>query len=156
MSGRGRLEIGTYGDISTTRTGNGTIRAEARYRDGDGIVRKVTGALALGRRRRHHGERCRAPVAADVTREPLWTRGCERVTLPAAGRDCPPSRSLQLASSDSPWHVVHPGTAENPWFATERVRTEQSIHVGGDLRGDLLVPILPAVRLSAEAAPVVR
>ena len=42
MSGRGRLEIGTYGDISTIRTGNGTIRAEARYRDGDGIVRKVT------------------------------------------------------------------------------------------------------------------
>jgi hypothetical protein len=30
MSGRGRLEMGTYGDISTTRTGNGTIRAEAR------------------------------------------------------------------------------------------------------------------------------
>lgn len=42
MSGRGRLEIGTYGDISTTRTGTGTVRAEARYRDGDGIVRKVT------------------------------------------------------------------------------------------------------------------
>ena len=42
MSGRGRLEIGTYGDIGTTRTSSGTVRAEARYRDGDGIVRKVT------------------------------------------------------------------------------------------------------------------
>jgi hypothetical protein len=39
MSGRGRLEIGTYGDISTARTGTGTVRAEAGYRDGDGIVR---------------------------------------------------------------------------------------------------------------------
>lgn len=41
-AGRGRLEIGTYGDISTTRTGAGTFRAEARFRDWDGEVRKVT------------------------------------------------------------------------------------------------------------------
>lgn len=26
MSGRSRLEIGTYGDISTIRTGNGKVR----------------------------------------------------------------------------------------------------------------------------------
>ena len=42
MTGRSRLEIGTYGDINTTRTRVGTIRAEARYRDGDGVIRKVT------------------------------------------------------------------------------------------------------------------
>ena len=42
MSGRDRLEIGTYGDINTMRTTSGTVRAEARYRDGDGTVRKVT------------------------------------------------------------------------------------------------------------------
>lgn len=41
-AGRGRLEIGTYGDISTTKTGAGTVRAEARFRDWDGEVRKVT------------------------------------------------------------------------------------------------------------------
>lgn len=41
-AGRSRLEIGTYGDISTTRTPAGTIRAEARFRDWDGEVRKVT------------------------------------------------------------------------------------------------------------------
>lgn len=41
-TGRSRLEIGTYGDISTTRTRAGTIRAEARFRDWDGQVRKVT------------------------------------------------------------------------------------------------------------------
>lgn len=38
MSGRGRLEIGTYGDIGTTCT----VWAEARFRDWDGEVRKVT------------------------------------------------------------------------------------------------------------------
>lgn len=41
-AGRSRLEIGMYGDISTTRTSAGTIRAEARVRDWDGEVRKVT------------------------------------------------------------------------------------------------------------------
>ena len=40
--GRDRLDIGTYGDINTTRTPAGTVRAEARYRDWDGEVRKVT------------------------------------------------------------------------------------------------------------------
>lgn len=49
MSGRGRLEIGTYGDISTTRTSSGTVRAEARYRDGDGLVRKVTATAATAK-----------------------------------------------------------------------------------------------------------
>lgn len=42
MSGRDRLEIGTYGDINTTTTVSGAVRAEARYRDWDGEVRKVT------------------------------------------------------------------------------------------------------------------
>jgi integrase len=42
MSGRDRLEIGTYGDISTITTIAGTVRAEARHRDWDGEVRKVT------------------------------------------------------------------------------------------------------------------
>lgn len=40
--GRSRLEIGTYGDINTTRMTSGAVRAEARYRDWDGEVRKVT------------------------------------------------------------------------------------------------------------------
>jgi integrase len=42
MTGRDRLEIGTYGDINTLHTAAGTVRAEARYRDWDGEVRKVT------------------------------------------------------------------------------------------------------------------
>lgn len=46
MTGRARLEIGTYGDINTTRMPSGNIRAEVRYRDGDGTVRKVTTTAA--------------------------------------------------------------------------------------------------------------
>jgi hypothetical protein len=46
MSGRDRLQIGTHGDINTTRTAKGAVRAEARYRDGDGTVRKVTTTAA--------------------------------------------------------------------------------------------------------------
>jgi integrase len=47
--GRSRLEIGTYGDISTTATPAGTIRAEARYRDWDGEVRKVSATAATAK-----------------------------------------------------------------------------------------------------------
>ncbi|GAA1764557.1 hypothetical protein [Agromyces humatus] len=49
MSGRGRLEIGTHGDISTIRTGHGKVRAEARYRDGDGMIRKVTASAGTAK-----------------------------------------------------------------------------------------------------------
>jgi len=42
VTGRDRLEIGTYGDIGTARTATGTIRAVARYRDWDGELRRVS------------------------------------------------------------------------------------------------------------------
>lgn len=40
--GRSRLEIGDYGDVRVQPTASGTFRAEARFRDWDGIVRKVS------------------------------------------------------------------------------------------------------------------
>jgi integrase len=40
--GRSRLEIGCYGDINVSRRRAGSYRAETRYRDWDGEVRKVT------------------------------------------------------------------------------------------------------------------
>ena len=49
MSGRDLLAIGTYGHINTRRTTSGTVRAEARYRDGHGTVRKVTATAATVR-----------------------------------------------------------------------------------------------------------
>lgn len=45
-AGRARLEIGTYGDVHTARTPAGTVCAEARVRDWDGEVRKVTATAA--------------------------------------------------------------------------------------------------------------
>lgn len=45
-AGRGRLEIGSYGDIQVQVTQAGNFRAEARHRDWDGIVRKVTANAA--------------------------------------------------------------------------------------------------------------
>lgn len=48
MAGRPRLDIGTFGTITTSRLGPGRVRAESRYRDDDGRVRKVT---ATGRSR---------------------------------------------------------------------------------------------------------
>lgn len=49
MSGRGRLEIGTYGDIGTACTASGTVRAEARFRGWDGEVRKVTATASTAK-----------------------------------------------------------------------------------------------------------
>lgn len=40
--GRSRLEIGDYGDVRAQATASGSFRAEARFRDWDGVVRKVT------------------------------------------------------------------------------------------------------------------
>lgn len=40
--GRSRLEIGDYGDVRVQPTASGSFRAEARFRDWDGVVRKVT------------------------------------------------------------------------------------------------------------------
>lgn len=49
MTGRDRLEIGTYGDLNTTRMPSGNSRAEVRYRDGDGAVRQVITTAATVR-----------------------------------------------------------------------------------------------------------
>lgn len=45
MAGRPRLDIGTYGAIKTTQVATGVYRAQTRFRDDDGRVRKV---LATG------------------------------------------------------------------------------------------------------------
>jgi putative CocE/NonD family hydrolase len=49
---------------------------------------------------------------------------------------------LQLASSDFPYYLVHPGTEENPWFASEYVANEQSLVTGGDMGAYVEVPVL--------------
>jgi predicted acyl esterase len=49
---------------------------------------------------------------------------------------------LQLRSSDFPRFLVHPGTDENPWFATTRVAAEQSVRTGGTAAASLTLPVL--------------
>ncbi len=38
---------------------------------------------------------------------------------------------LHLSSTDHPYFAVHPGTDENPWTATRRLRREHRVKVGG-------------------------
>jgi len=39
---------------------------------------------------------------------------------------------LQLASSDFPLYLPHPGTDEDPWHATSGTPSEQTLDTGGD------------------------
>lgn len=41
------------------------------------------------------------------------------------------SLQLQVMSSDSPHYAVHPGTDDNPYAPTDRVKTTQRLHLGG-------------------------
>ena len=50
---------------------------------------------------------------------------------------------LTIASSDAPEFVVAPGTGEHRWLATDRVRNEQRITVGGSSPAVLTVHVLP-------------
>jgi uncharacterized protein len=49
---------------------------------------------------------------------------------------------LQLASSDFPLYLPHPGTGENPWTATNGQANEQTIHTGGSTPSCLSLSVL--------------
>jgi len=51
---------------------------------------------------------------------------------------------LQIASSDYPLYVPHPGTAESPWFAVETALNHQRVLVGGPTPSHLSLTVLPA------------
>lgn len=51
---------------------------------------------------------------------------------------------LQIASSDFPLYLPHPGTDENPWTATRGARNEQSLMTGASRASYLEVSVLPA------------
>ncbi|WP_162870105.1 CocE/NonD family hydrolase [Kitasatospora cineracea] len=57
------------------------------------------------------------------------------------------SLQLQVQSSDFPHFGIHPGTDDNPWTATEKQPTTQSLTVGG-LHGASLT--LPAITLAQD------
>ncbi len=51
---------------------------------------------------------------------------------------------LQLASSDFPLYLPHPGTVEDPWHAVTGRPSEQTLRVGGDAGASLSVTIASA------------
>ena len=51
---------------------------------------------------------------------------------------------LQIASSDFPLYLPHPGTDENPWTAVRAARNEQSLAAGGSRVSYLSLSVLPA------------
>ncbi len=51
---------------------------------------------------------------------------------------------LLITSSDHPLYAVHPGTDENPWFATRYERCEQHVVLGGGQPSRLTLQVLPA------------
>ena len=50
---------------------------------------------------------------------------------------------LQVASSDYPLYLPHPGTAESPWFATETRVNRQRLLTGGEAGSQLRLTVLP-------------
>jgi len=51
---------------------------------------------------------------------------------------------LQIASSDYPLYVPHPGTGESPWFAVETAVNHQRVLLGGPAPSHLSLTVLPA------------
>ena len=51
---------------------------------------------------------------------------------------------LQLAGSDFPLYLAHPGTAEDPWFATRTTPNEQRLVTGGSAASHVRLTVLPA------------
>ena len=49
---------------------------------------------------------------------------------------------LQVASSDYPLYVAHPGTSESPWFATRTAVNHQRLLTGGPIPSYLSVTVL--------------
>ncbi len=66
------------------------------------------------------------------------------VYLGHTGHRLPPGHRLrlQVASSDYPLYVPHPGTAESPWFATETAVNRQRILTGGPRPSTLNLTVL--------------
>ena len=49
---------------------------------------------------------------------------------------------LQIASSDYPLYVPHPGTSESPWFAVETAVNHQRVLTGGPTPSYVSVTLL--------------
>jgi putative CocE/NonD family hydrolase len=50
---------------------------------------------------------------------------------------------VQIASSDYPWFLVHPGSDDNPWFARKMITNKQLVVVGGTSPSHVDITVLP-------------
>ena len=75
-----------------------------------------------------------------------WTRRSRpvRVELAHVGYRLPEGHRLrvQLASSDFPLYLPHPGTDEDPWRAVDGRASEQTVSVGGDAEAYLSLTVV--------------
>jgi predicted acyl esterase len=49
---------------------------------------------------------------------------------------------LSIASSDYPLYLWHPGTSENPWYATKTDRNKQTLITGGSAPSSLTLTVV--------------
>jgi predicted acyl esterase len=68
-----------------------------------------------------------------------------RIDLNQLGYRLPSGHALrlQVASSDFPLYLPHPGTADNPWLTTRAVSNEQTLLTGDERSSYLTVSVLP-------------
>ncbi len=78
-----------------------------------------------------------------LVRDPDPERPVE-ISLSHTGHRLLPGHRLRLAiaSSDFPLYLPHPGTDENPWFATRGERNEQTLTTGGGAPSYLSLSVL--------------
>ena len=70
--------------------------------------------------------------------------GLVEIPLSHTGHRLLPGHRLRLAvaSSDFPLYLPHPGTGENPWFATQGERNEQTLATGGEQPSHVSLSVL--------------
>ncbi len=66
------------------------------------------------------------------------------ITMSHTGYRLQPGHRLRLhvASSDFPLYLWHPGTDENPWFATDGKANQQTLATGGETPSCVSLTIL--------------
>ena len=81
----------------------------------------------------------------EFVERPDGRRRCRRTWgTPATGMPAGHRLRLQVASSDYPLYVPHPGTSESPWFAIETAANRQHVLTGGSTPSHVSFTVLEA------------
>ena len=151
---------------SSTRTRARSRRSARRRRVHERAARRAADARRPGRRPPSGGQRRAVDVRArqargrgpgrgvahpalrpGARRAPRRTRRRCRVYLGHTGHRVLPGHRLrlQVASSDYPLYVPHPGTSESPWFAVETAVNHQHVLTGGPTPSHVSLSVLERV-----------